>query len=149
MKDKLQLFALDIAKLGDDKILETLHILAFNSAHASHLGFHMIIDEDNNDDRYSFPVEIINIRKELGIKEIINASDFSEDDEMHEISPDEPYILFENPNFPADQKISFKCKCANIQSIALFNFGEMKCRDCGRIIKRSEIQNVSGIWCLK
>ncbi len=146
MKDKLQLFALDIAKLGDDKILETLHILAFNSAHASHLGFHMIMDEDNNDDRYSFPVEIINIRKELGIKEIINASDFSEDEDIEEYDPEMPYKLLDNKNFPADEVIKFKCDCKNDVIVANINWPFILCKSCKRQILHRDLELVSGMW---
>jgi len=146
MKEKLQVFALDICKLGDDKIFETLHILAYNSAHASHLGFHMIMDDDS--DRYSFPVEIVNVRKELGIKEIINANDYSdEEDEMMEYDPDQPYNVAEHENYPQERVIKFKCcNCKNEQKVANYPWPFLICRDCKTQILHKNLENVGGIW---
>jgi len=138
---KVTLWAVDIVRLGDETIFETLHFLAKNFFELSHICGEYIFQ---NNDKYDFPVDVINLRKVIGIKEIVNAEDFMDEDESDGYNPEMPYEMAENA--PDEQLMKFKCTCKNEVKVMNGNWPYIKCHDCSRTILRKDLENVAGVW---
>ena len=136
--NKNVLWAIDIVKLGEEVPFKTVHLIGQNFFEVSHTVGEYIFEAD----LFDFPVDVLNIRKVLGVEEILNAQDFMEEHERYD--PEEPYRMAENA--PSDQVIKFKCTCQNEVKVMNSPWPFIKCKDCSRTILHRDLENVAGIW---
>lgn len=142
---KMLVWEIQIAKEGKKKPFKKLHILAEFFLQAAHMAADEVYGGDEDDSMFDFSVDIIGINKVKEIEDLVNAHSMDHD-EMDGYNVDQPYIAYNDPEFPQDMKIQITCTCGNKQNLGIFNFPFTKCHDCSRIILRKDIKDVGGIF---
>ncbi len=148
---KMLLWKVSIAKKGKRKIFKELYFIGEYQLQVSHNADFLINGSEENDipPMFDFDVEIIGVDRVLEVDDIVNAhnmDDYDDEDEMEGYNVDQPYIAYDDPEFPQSMKAQITCTCGNKQNLGLFNFPFTKCHDCSRIILRRDIKEIGGLF---
>ena len=149
MNNKMLLWKVSLSKGNKKKVFKELYFLGEYLLQVSHSATYLIYGDGEDDGgMFDFDVNIIGIERVKEIDDIVNAHNFDEDsDEGMEIDSDFPYKIIENDkNFPENLKIEFKHSCGNVQHIGLFNWRILECRDCHKLVRRDQIEEVGGLY---
>lgn len=149
---KMLLWKVSLAKKGKKKVFKELYFMGEYLIQVSHNAEFLVYGSKEHDlePMFDFEVDIVGCDKVVEVDDIVNAprmSDFDDDeDEMEGYDIDQPYVAYDDPEFPQSMKGEIICSCGNKQKLGLFNFPFTKCHDCQRIILRKDIKEIGGLF---
>ncbi len=149
-KSNVCIWKVSLVKSGKKKVFKELYFIGEHLLQISHIAYSYIYGESRDEAMFDFDVDILNISRFEGIDDVVNGhfdeNDDGDENEMEGYNIDQPYIAYNDPEFPESMKAQITCTCGNKQNLGLFNFPFTKCHDCSRIILRRDIKEIGGLF---
>ncbi len=136
------IYEVEINRFGTGELIKKLHVLSAAMFDVSHFLMNFIYDNEHSE--FSTPVEIGSIRRFTDIENVLIDFEVFDDEDRDEYTGKEPLEMADRVS--PEKVFKFKCSCGRELRVVDDSWPYVICPSCHNNIKRSEVENVGGIY---